>query len=379
MSPKNTQKRFKFIIFLEIVFILLLGISGVYLFRNWQQFQSPLPERAVLPTAPDNPTTSSKNILATATQKEHVEDVSVKATNTPYVTPNHNPVTFCGAPPVMMILALGIDILESDYYYGLADVIRVVRVDFVKGKVSILALPRDLWVEIPGLLDRGITHAKLNTAYYYGTEYYSFYEGPDLGPGFMIETLALNYGLKIDKFITLNMDAFEKVIDAVGGIDIYLPYNLDGKSTDPDDPFDLGFFEKGDHHFDGETAIRFARIRMVDSELYRIKRQSMVLESLWEKMTSPSILPHIPQLVYALYNSVQMNLTATDIRNLACLAPLLNHETIQFANLPQEMLEADRMYVERYEKSIFYWKVDEAALKKQINAFRNGTWPTPEP
>ena len=67
-----------------------------------------------------------------------------------------------------------------------------------------------------------------------------------------------------------------------------------GLSIDPDDPFDLGYFPKGDHHFDGETAIRFARIRMMDNDYYRTIRQSMVLEALWKKIISPNILPQNP-------------------------------------------------------------------------------------
>ena len=56
---------------------------------------------------------------------------------------------------------------NEDYLYGLADEIRVVRVDFVTPKVTVLALPRDLWVEIPEIEDAyGITHGKLNQAYF---------------------------------------------------------------------------------------------------------------------------------------------------------------------------------------------------------------------
>jgi LCP family protein required for cell wall assembly len=380
MAAKKNQKRLKLLLVIEIGIGLILALVAVALFQNWQQLQSILPERAVLPTGPDESARLDTPGLATTLPTlEITGNKTPGATHTPYVTPIKEPVTVCGGPPSMMILALGIDNLENNYFYGLADVIRVVRVDFVKGKVSVLALPRDLWVEIPGLEDRGITNAKLNTAYYYGTETYGHYDGPDLGPGFMIETLKLNYGLRIDNYITLTMESVEKVIDAVGGIDVTLPYNLDGKSSDPDDPFDLGFFEKGTHHFDGETAVRFARIRMVDSDYYRISRQSMVLSALWEKAVSPAILPHIPQLVYALYGSVQMNLSANDIRYLACLAPQLSSDTLTFASIPLDMLEEDRITVERYNNPIFVWKVDEAALDRLMRDFQNGHWPSPEP
>jgi LCP family protein required for cell wall assembly len=354
MASKVNTKKLKLLLAIEIGIGLILGLVAVALFQNWQQFQSILPERAVLPNGPDESARLNTPGLATIQNTPEIPGSKTPGTtHTPYVTPIRKPVTVCGGPPTMMILALGIDNLENNYFYGLVDVIRLVRVDFVKGKVSVLALPRDLWVAIPGLEDRGITNAKLNTAYYYGTETYGHYDGPDLGPVFVIETLKLNYSLRIDKFITLTMETVEKVIDAVGRIDVTLPYNLDGKSSDPVDPFDLGFFEKGDHHFDEETAVRFARIRMVDSDYYRISRQSMILKALWEKMVSPTLLLHIPQLVYALYGSVQMNLTANDIRYLACLAPQLSIDTLTFASIPLDMLEEDRINVERYNDPIF--------------------------
>jgi LCP family protein required for cell wall assembly len=277
----------------------------------------------------------------------------------------------------MLILALGIDNRWDSYYYGLADVIRVVRVDFLTGGVSVLTLPRDLWVEIPGLGERNITHGKLNQAYLYGSELLGYYDGPDLGPGLMLETLDLNYDLEINKYITLNMITVEKVIDAAGGIDIYLPYDVNGVSEDP--PVNLGYFEAGPQHFTGEKAVRFARVRMIDNDIQRSIRQSWVLEALWKKLISPAILPRIPDLVHALYGSVQTNLKASDVRQLTCLAPLIADQKIRFVSLPAEMLVGDRIFVERYMKTLFYWNIDPDELTALLADFQNGTWPPPQP
>jgi anionic cell wall polymer biosynthesis LytR-Cps2A-Psr (LCP) family protein len=145
--------------------------------------------------------------------------------------------------------------------------------------------------------------------------------------------------------------------------------------TDPDDPFDLGYFPKGEHHFDGETAIRFARIRMMDNDYYRTKRQSMILQALWKKIISQSILPHIPRMITIINDSVQMNFEPKDIRQLICLAPLLTDETLQFVNVPLDMLIGERVYVNRYEKTLFFYKVEEAAFDKLIRDFQRGRWP----
>jgi len=279
----------------------------------------------------------------------------------------------------MMILAVGLDRRQFGYDYGLADVIRVVRADFVSGEVTVLTLPRDLWVKVPGLEGKGITEAKLNTAYYYGSEYYGVYDDPDYGSGFMIDTLFHNYNLQIDRYLTVNLLAFESIIDAVGGVDVYLPYDVDGKSIDPNDPFDLGFFPAGMHHFNGETAGRFARIRMMDNDYLRTTRQTMVLKALWKKLITPSILPKTPELIAILSDSVQMNFEARDIRPFICLLPMLDNETLKFVSLPQEMLQETYMFVDRYQKNLFIIKADETELKRLMGDFQRGVWPTPQP
>jgi len=98
------------------------------------------------------------------------------------------PQPVCGGPPVMNILLIGSDARGDHYLYGLSDVMRLVRVDFVTPRVSMLEFPRDLWVEIPEISDHyGITHGKLNQAYLYGNPGLAYYDGRGQGP----ELLAL--------------------------------------------------------------------------------------------------------------------------------------------------------------------------------------------
>jgi len=69
----------------------------------------------------------------------------------------------CGGPRVMFILLIGSDARRNAYNVGLADAIRLVRVDFVEPGVQLLTFPRDLYTEIPGIENHGgITHGKLN-------------------------------------------------------------------------------------------------------------------------------------------------------------------------------------------------------------------------
>ena len=123
----------------------------------------------------------------------------------------------------MFVLGVGAD-SGQDYRYGLADVIRVARIDFIIPRVTMLAMPRDLWVEIPEINTKyDITHGKLNQAYFYGGPGMGYYDGPGGAPGLLARTLDLNFGLRVDHYGAVNMQTFVKIVDAVGGIDIYLP------------------------------------------------------------------------------------------------------------------------------------------------------------
>jgi anionic cell wall polymer biosynthesis LytR-Cps2A-Psr (LCP) family protein len=84
-------------------------------------------------------------------------------------------------------------------------------------------------VEIPGIENHGgITHGKLNQAFLYGNPGYGYYDDPDLGPGLLADTLEFNFGATSDHYISVNLQTFTKVVDAMGGIDIVLPYVVDG-------------------------------------------------------------------------------------------------------------------------------------------------------
>ena len=132
--------------------------------------------------------------------------------------------------PCLLYTSIGADNEVNNYLYGLADVIRIARVDFVTPKITVLTIPRDLWVELPGIKEKyaeTVTHGKINQAYLYGGPGMGYYEGEGGGPGLLALTLAHNYGLYVDHYGAVNMIAFQKIIDALGGIDIYLDQDWD--------------------------------------------------------------------------------------------------------------------------------------------------------
>ena len=294
----------------------------------------------------------------------------VQAIDTVVPTPTKAPL--CGGPPVMTVLALGVD-GDDDYLYGLSDVIRLVRVDFVTPKVIALDIPRDLWVEIPEIVEEhGITHGKLNQAYFYGTPGMGYYDGPGAGAGLLARTLDLNFDLQVDHYGAVNMLTFVRLVDAVGGIDIYLPTDMDGTPVD-DKTEDMGYFYAGQQHFTGDEALRFSRIRKRYNVFTRTSNQNMVLCALKEKITSPSVVPKIPQIIAAFQDSILTDLSPEQLAQLACLVPQLDSESLVFTGISEDLLSPGRVFSPQLKAETFVWEADYDVIREIIEQFNAGT------
>jgi LCP family protein required for cell wall assembly len=291
------------------------------------------------------------------------------------IVPTNASVTgLCGSPPVMTILAVGTDARGNNYDYGLGDVIRLVRVDFVNPKVTVLEFPRDLWVEIPDIADniKGQDHEKLNQAYLYGNPGFGYTDDPAQGPGLMARTLTLNFGTNIDHYAAVNMRTFEKIVNAVGGIDINLPKAVDGRTVD--DQNGRLLFKAGQQHLDGPRSLMLARIR-IHGTFARADNQNRVLCALRAKLTSPKVVTKIPQLIQSFQGAIQTDMTPAQLGQLACLGTQLQPGNIVFASFPEEDFTATRIYDPVFKGRVFIWDVDFDILRNYVAQFNQGTWP----
>lgn len=292
------------------------------------------------------------------------------ATNTPARVP------LCGGPNTMNVLAIGTDSRVDSYKYGLADMIRVVRVDFVTPRVSVLEFPRDLWVEIPEISDNlnGQDHEKLNQAYLYGNpgDGFHYWDDPSAGPGLLARTLNLNFGVQLDHYVAVNMITFVKVVDAVGGIDVNLPDTVDGRTSD--DKSKRLLFLEGKHHLNGTQALTLARIR-IDGVFSRADNQNIVLCALRKKLASPDVVTKIPGLITSFQDNIQTDLSPEQISQLACLGTRLKPQNISLASFPDELFQQSRIYDPVFKKRVFVWDVDFNILRTYVTNFQSGTWP----
>jgi LCP family protein required for cell wall assembly len=280
----------------------------------------------------------------------------------------------CDMPSVTTILAIGSDTRSDKYLYGLADVIRLVRIDSVTLKVTVLEFPRDLWVEIPDIADNlhGQDHEKLNQAYLYGNKGFGYTDDPAQGPGLLARTLALNFGTHIDHYAAINMRTFVKVVDAVGGIDVTLPQAIDGRTAD--DTSERLLFPQGENHLNGTRALTLARTR-IDGVFQRANHQDVVLCALRKKILSPAVVESIPDLIQSFQGAMQTDLSPQQLSQLACLGTKLQPQNIRFVSFPEDLFTQDRVYDPIFKKDVFFWNTDYDILRDYVGKFNTGEWP----
>jgi anionic cell wall polymer biosynthesis LytR-Cps2A-Psr (LCP) family protein len=171
------------------------------------------------------------------------------------------------------------------------------------------------------------------------------------------------------------MDTFVRIVDAVGGIDVYLPTDVDGRPID-EKTEDMGYFTAGQNHFSGEEALRFSRIRKKYNDFTRMDHQNMVICALKEKITSPAVLPKIPKIIAAFQDSILTDLSLEQLSQLACLAPQLKRENLIFTSLPADILTPGRVYSPQQKNNVFVMEADFDVIREYVAKFMAGTWPT---
>ncbi len=356
---ESIPKSYIFILF-GLTVLLGVGYWGV---TTWI---SPLGPALDLPTPTlDNPT----ELAQSSTTPRPGETAVPSLTPTPTIKP------VCGGPPTMTILVSGV--ASEGYSSGLADAIRVARVDFQTQRVTVLALQRELWVEIPGIEDEtGVSHGLLNMAYFYGTEGMQYVEGAGNGSVSLAMTLQNNFGLRVDHYLAVNLSSFRRIVDAVGGIDICLRGDVYRGHYGPFEEQKL-FLKAGCHHLDGKEAEILVRQRLGVNPGTRIQYQTIVLDALAAKMLTPSGLKSLPALVDQLRSSVRTDFSPSQISKLVCLAGKIDHqEDIAFTQLPGEILQDRKTYFAPLDMYIAN-KVEkeEGAISELLAQFQAGEWP----
>jgi polyisoprenyl-teichoic acid--peptidoglycan teichoic acid transferase len=235
-------------------------------------------------------------------------------------------------PRQIRILLLGMDErrgFTNETAYR-TDTIILLTIDPVRKTAGLVSFPRDLWVNIPNFLP-----GKINTANYLGDT--SAYPN-GRGPGLLMETLKANFGVNVNRYVRVNFDVFNSVVDAISpqGTEICVRESI----YDPAYP-DEGFgtievrFEPGCQRLDATRLLQYARTRKTQGgDFDRARRQQEVLDALRAQALSAggiqNFLGQIPTLWNELSDSYQTNLTIEEIISLGYLMSEIPRESIQF-------------------------------------------------
>ncbi len=235
------------------------------------------------------------------------------------------------------VLVVGLDNVEGG---SRTDAIALAIFDAGNKALRIASIPRDSRVYIPGR-----SWDKINHAYVYG------------GINLLRETLVNLTGMPVDYFVKINYKSFPRIVDILGGVDIYVEKRL--HYNDYSGKLFINI-PAGQQHMDGKTALGYVRFRHDPlGDIGRVRRQQNFIDIMMKKIKTPAILPRIPAIVMELYDSID-----TD------LAPLEALKLVQFAN----SLSPDRITMfmapgrTGSSKNISYWILDNNAFSLQLAA-----------
>lgn len=197
---------------------------------------------------------------------------------------------------------------------GRSDAILIAHFDFDKQTVSVMTIPRDTAVHVPG----HSTH-KINAAHQFG------------GPELTQETIKDAFGIDTDAYVTLHFEAFQKIVDTVGGVDINVK-----KPLDYDDNWALLHIhlKPGPQHLDGYKAMGYVRIRHSDSDLMRAERQHEFLEALRSQIRTPAMLLKGADVLDNITDNLHTNLTTEQLITLANWSKSLPKANITLVTMP---------------------------------------------
>jgi len=170
----------------------------------------------------------------------------------------------------------------------LTDTIMLASIDPVTKRMGLLSIPRDLVVPIEGL-----GWQKINAAHAYGAAWDTETKGA--GARLARQTIAAIIGMPIHYYVKLDFAGFEKIINALGGVRIYVPNEFtDYQYPDENYGYEPVHFEQGWHNFDGAAALKYARSRhgtnSEGNDFARARRQQELLRALQARVLALSTL-----------------------------------------------------------------------------------------
>jgi LCP family protein required for cell wall assembly len=221
---------------------------------------------------------------------------------------------------------------------GHTDSIIIVSLNHELRTATMLSLPRDIYLPVPGY-----QMARINTAMPYG----SVTDYPGAGGGMFKDTVAYNFGIPIDYYIRIGFDGFKRVVDLLGGVSVAVTCQVrDWRLIEPElDPqveenWEMFTLDTGIHPMDGDLALWYVRSRRSSSDFDRGRRQQQVLRAIFDRGLDRDLLSRLPELWETYQQMVETDMPLTVMLQLAAMAPDIRENGIQHLYLPPAALRS---------------------------------------
>ncbi|WP_224091891.1 LCP family protein [Nostoc sp. MS1] len=210
---------------------------------------------------------------------------------------------------------------QVNSFDGLSDVMLLVKFDPETKKVTMLSIPRDTRTEIEG---HGVK--KINAANVEG------------GPALTATTVSnLLGGVGIDRYIRINVLGVAKLIDALGGVTVYVPKDM--KYRDDSQHLYINL-KAGKQHLNGDQALQLLRYRHDElGDIGRIQRQQMVIRALIDQTLNPATVAQLPKILNVVKDNIDTNLTVEELLALVGFGVRTNRANMQMLMLPGRFSE----------------------------------------
>lgn len=330
-QPKPTTKRNhrptnlnKVTIILLVAFVILAITTAVLTFNLAKNIIAgwTMTDMAGLPVAPQG------------SNGETVGDNPGVDLNVPLQAPDGPPAEPWDGKSRVTMLVMGLD--YRDWESGdlpRTDTMMLISMDPITRKASMMSIPRDMWVNIPGF-----DYNKINTAYYFG----ELYNLPGGGPGLAVQTVEEFLGVPINYYAQIDFAAFVRFIDEIDGVKITAQEDI------TIDPIGVGLKEHLEagvtYTLPGDLALAYARARYTDGgDFDRAQRQQQVVLAVRDRILDFSMMPTLiakaPILYKEIASGIKTNLDLNKVIQLAMFALDINRDNIDSYVIGAEYVE----------------------------------------
>lgn len=203
-------------------------------------------------------------------------------------------------------------------FTGSSDMMLLLRLDPDRQLMRVLSIPKDSQVVMPQI---GLGKISLANS---------------LGPALAAQTVSRTLNnVPIDRYVRITTDALQQLVEQLGGVEIFVPQQMQYQDATGQLQIDL---DRGWQTLNGEQAEQFARFRASNvGDLDRVQRQQMLLKAIRDRLTSPAVLPRLPQIARIMQSYINTNLSPEEILAIGNFAVALNWENLQMMLLPGDL------------------------------------------